>query len=137
MYKNSIAHIKISKLLSPKIDIGKGTEQGHPLSTDLFKIYINNLSSLLKSVGDYPVFADVLISHLLWADDLVLLALSPNALQVNINILFDFWNSMGLEVNIKKTKIVIFSPSKKSSPIKHSHWEVSPSSTPKSTAILA
>ena len=113
MYKNSIAHIKISKLLTPKIDIGKGTEQGHPLSPDLFKIYINDLSSLLKSVGDYPVLADVLISHLLWADDLVLLALSPKALQVNINILFDFCNSMGLEVNIKKTKIVIFSPPKR------------------------
>ena len=78
-----------------------------------FKIYINDLSSLLKSVGDYPVLADVLISHLLWADDLVLLALSPKALQVNINILFDFCNSMGLEVNIKKTKIVIFSPPKR------------------------
>ena len=102
MYKNSIAHIKISKLLTPKIDIGKGTEQGHPLSLDLFKIYINDLSSLLKSVSDYPVLADVLISHLLWADDLVLLALSPKALQININILFDFCNSMGLEVNIKK-----------------------------------
>ena len=42
MYKKSIAHIKISKLLSPKIDIGKGTEQGHPLSPDLFKFYIND-----------------------------------------------------------------------------------------------
>ena len=106
--KNSIAHIKISKFLSTKIDNGKGTEQGHPLSPDLFKIYINNLSSLLKSVGDYPVLADVLISHLLWV-----LALSPKAMQVNINILFDFCNSMGHEVNINKTKIVIFSPSKR------------------------
>ena len=113
MYRNSIAHIKISKLLSPNIDIGKGTEQGHPLSPDLFKIYINDLSSLLKSVGDYPILADVLISHLLWADDLVLLALSPKALQDNINILFGFCNSMGLEVNIKKTKIVIFCPPKR------------------------
>ena len=108
MYRNSIAHIKISKLLSPNIDIGKGTEQGHPLSPDLFKIYINDLSSLLKSVGDYPILADVLISHLLWADDLVLLALSPKALQDNINILLGFFNTMSLELNIKKTKIAIF-----------------------------
>ena len=73
--------------MTPKIDIGKGTEQEHPLSPDLFKIYINDLSSLLKSVGDYPVLADVLISHLLWADDLVLLALSAKALQVNIYLI--------------------------------------------------
>jgi len=94
--------------LSPNIDIGKGTEQGHPLSPDLFKIYINDLSSLLKTAGDYPILADVLISHLLWADDLVLLALSPKALQDNINILLGFFNTMSLELNIKKTKIVIF-----------------------------
>ena len=94
--------------MSPNIDIGKGTEQGHPLSPDLFKIYINDLSSLLKTAGDYPILADVLISHLLWADDLVLLALSPKALQDNINILLGFFNTMGLELNIKKTKIVIF-----------------------------
>ena len=43
MYKNSIACIKISKLLSPDINIGKGTEQGHPLSPDLFKLYIREL----------------------------------------------------------------------------------------------
>ena len=36
------------------------------------------------------------------------------------------------EYTRKKTKIVIFSPS-----MKHSHWEVSPSSAPKNTAILA
>ncbi|KAL5258550.1 hypothetical protein ACHWQZ_G009135 [Mnemiopsis leidyi] len=77
---------KISKLLSPDINIGKGTEQGHPLSPDLFKLYIRELSSNLKSVGDYPELADLIISHLLWADDLVLLALSPKALQDNINI---------------------------------------------------
>ena len=124
--------------MSPNIDIGKGTEQGHPLSPDLFKIYIKDLSSLLKSVGDYPILADVLISHLLWADDLVLLALSPKALQGNINILFDFCNSMGLEVNIKKKPRFSYSALlKENNPMKHSFWEASPSNTPKNTAILA
>ena len=82
----------------------------------LFKFYINDLSSLLKATGDYPTLADVLISHLLWADDLVLLALSPKALQENIDILLDFCKSMGLEINIKKTKIVIFCPPRSKAP---------------------
>ena len=115
MYKNSIACIKISKLLSPDINIGKGTEQGHPLSPDLFKLYIRELSSNLKSVGDYPELADLIISHLLWADDLVLLALSPKALQDNINILLKFCQLMGLEINIDKTKIVTFHPARSKS----------------------
>ncbi|KAL5263169.1 hypothetical protein ACHWQZ_G008544 [Mnemiopsis leidyi] len=110
MYNNSIARIKISGLLTPNISIGRGTEQGHLLSPDLFKIFIQNLSSLLKSTGDYPELADLIISHLLWADDLVLLALSPAALQENINILLQFCQLMGLDININKTKVVTFHP---------------------------
>ena len=110
MYSNSIARIKISRLLTPNISIGRGTEQGHPLSPDLFKIFIQNLSSLLHTTGDYPELADLVISHLLWADDLVLLALSPTALQENINILLEFCQLMGLEININKTKVITFHP---------------------------
>ena len=110
MYLNSVARIKISKLLTPNIEIGRGTEQGHPLSPDLFKIYIQKLSSLLKSSGDYPTLTDIIISHLLWADDLVLLALSPEALQENIDILLEFCQIMGLEINVNKTKVITFNP---------------------------
>ena len=110
MYLNSVARIKISKLLTPNIEIGRGTEQGHPLSPDLFKIYIQKLSSLLKSSGDYPTLTDIIISHLLWADDLVLLALSPEALQENIDILLEFCQMMGLEINVNKTKVITFNP---------------------------
>ena len=119
MYRNSVACIKISKLLSPDIKIGKGTEQGHPLSPDLFKLYIRELSSYLNNAGDYPELADLMILHLLWADDLVLLALSPTALQENINLLVKFCQLKGLEINISKTKIVTFYPPRskcKSSP---------------------
>ena len=42
MYQNSTGQIKISGHLSNKFDINKGTQQGHPLSPDLFKIYIKD-----------------------------------------------------------------------------------------------
>ena len=54
MYNNSVAKIKIDNLLSPNIDVERGTEQGPPLSPDLFKIFIRDLSSLLKSIGNFP-----------------------------------------------------------------------------------
>ena len=113
MYNNSIAKIKIAQLLSPDIKVLRGTEQGHPLSPDLFKIFIQELSSLLIGTSLYPSLSDVIISHLLWADDLVLLALDPKSLQDNISILSDFCKRMGLEINIKKTKIVTFCPPNK------------------------
>ena len=110
-FEKSVAQIKIANFLSPDIDIGRGTEQGHPLSPDLFKLYIQDLSSLLNSSPiDHPALADIIISHLLWADDLVLLALTPEGLQKNIDILLNFCKSMGLEININKTKIVTFCP---------------------------
>ena len=112
MYDKSIAKIKISGLLSPDIKILRGTEQGHPLSPDLFKLFIQELSSLFKSVGSYPHLNNITVSHLLWADDLVLLALNYKSLQDNINILSEFCNRMGLEINIKKTKVITFCPTK-------------------------
>jgi hypothetical protein len=63
MYNKSVARIKIASFLSPDIDIGRGTEQGHPLSPDLFKLYIQDLSSLLNSSPiDHPALADIFIS---------------------------------------------------------------------------
>ena len=71
MYSNSTGQIKLSGYVSNKIFIKKGTEQGHPLSPDLFKLYIKDLSSKLD-FENCPKLLDVIVSHLLWADDLIL-----------------------------------------------------------------
>ena len=93
MYDNSCTKIKINKVLSEKFKVPKGTEQGHPLSPDLCKLYINDLSHLLHVDGNYPELSDTLISHLLWADDLVLLALDNESLHNNLEILYDICNT--------------------------------------------
>ena len=113
MYSKSVAKIKVSNLLSPDIKIERGTEQGHPLSPDLFKIFIQDISSLFESSHpNYPALNKNIVSHLLWADDLVLLSLNSKGLQDNLDILHSFCVKMGLEVNSKKTKIITFCPSK-------------------------
>ena len=114
MYNNSTAKIKINNLLSEKFCIEKGTEQGHPLSPELFKIFIRDFSSALDISGQYPQLVDTTVNHLLWADDLVLLALDAASLQRNINILNDYCIKWGLSVNIKKTKIMIFGTNSRS-----------------------
>ena len=80
MYTNSTAQIKLSDHVSNKIPICKGTEQGHPFSPDLFKVYISDLSPLLEE-PNCPQLMDIIISHLLWADDLIILALDEQTLQ--------------------------------------------------------
>ena len=88
-------------------DINKGTEQGHPLSPDLFKIYIKDLSPKLD-FDNCPKLIDQLISHLLWADDLILLALDPRTLQKQLDELNNFCSQWGIEVNVDKTKLMVF-----------------------------
>ena len=90
-----------------RFKISKGTEQGHPLSPDLFKIFLSDLSGLLE-IKDCPCLSGIPISHLLWADDLILLALTPEAAQKQLNILAKFCNDWGIEVNQSKTKVVTF-----------------------------
>ena len=86
----------------------KGNEQGHPMSPDLFRIFINDLSDKFKMHGLYPSLDNHIINHLLWADDLVLLSLDGKSLQNNLDILHEFCNNSQLEINVKKTKIIEF-----------------------------
>ena len=111
MYSNSNAYIKLSGHISNRFKVLKGTEQGHPLSPDLFKIFLSDLSGLLE-IKDCPRLSNIPISHLLWADDLILLSLSPEAAQKQINVLNNFCNEWGIEVNQSKTKVVEFGDKK-------------------------
>lgn len=116
MYSNSVAHIKLSGYLSRQIDIRKGTEQGHPLSPDLFKIFLSDLSDLLD-FQNCPHLSGLLVSHLLWADDLILLSLDPKTAQLQLNKLAEFCTEWGIEINESKTKSVIFGKSPNRIPI--------------------
>ena len=110
MYQNSSAKLKLLNKLSEAIDILIGTEQGHPMSPELFKIYLLDLSIDLNEILglNIPKLNGELISHLLWADDLVLLALDQRSLQVLIDKVHHFCEQWGLSVNISKTAIMVF-----------------------------
>ena len=115
MYNNSKGYIKLNGKVSPMFKIMKGTEQGHPLSPELFKVYFKGLSDLLNSITtNNPALANKSISHLAWADDLVLLALDRISLEKQISILEDYCNDWGLEINDSKTKYMIFNGRKRS-----------------------
>ena len=107
MYTNSSGQIKLSGHISNKFNIHKGTEQGHPLSPDFFKIYIKDLSPLLDE-QNCPKLLHQLISHLLWADDLIILALDPQTLQKQLDTLANFCIEWGLDINMTKTKLMVF-----------------------------
>ena len=115
MYSHSRAKIKMMGKLSEAIKVQVGTEQGHPMSPELFKIFLLDLSyELNNTIGNTiqtPELNNTSLSHLLWADDLVLLALDRTSLQHLINVVHHFCNRWGLEVNIGKTAILVFNKS--------------------------
>ena len=89
---NSSTRVKLIQKLSAAIDVTIGTEQGHTMSPELFKLYIHELSIRLEQIEelDVPLLNGVKVSHLLWADDLILLALDADSLQKLLNCLHDY-----------------------------------------------
>ena len=82
MYQNSTAKLTLLDKISEAIDILIGTEQGHPMSPELFKTYLLDLSiDLNDTTGlNLPSLNGIILSHLIWADDLVFVALDALSL---------------------------------------------------------
>ena len=76
----------------------------------LFHIFINDIRDDLLE-NNVPILNGHKISHLLYADDLLLLSTSENELQRNITMINEFCYKWGLSVNADKSKVIVFSKS--------------------------
>ena len=86
-----------------------GVKQGCPLSPTLFGMYIDEVSDYIDREGDRGAqLARTWIPLLLYADDIVLIAESPNGMQRQLDVLQKFAEESGLSVNLGKTKIMVF-----------------------------
>ena len=92
-------------------------KHGCPLSPTLFGIYINELETFLRdsslSMDDYYLH-QVLISILLFIDDVILLAFSPESLWRLLDGFSSFCDLRQLSVNLSKTQIMVFNCTKTS-----------------------
>ena len=110
MYSYSRSRVKCKHVLSKSITISQGVHQGSVLSPLLFNIFINYIGDAM-SEQDAPLLLDHRITHLLYADDLLLISTIPKGLQYNIDKVNEFCNNWGLSVNVDKSKVMIFSKS--------------------------
>ena len=108
MYQGSFSRVKCKGVLTEPILIKQGVHQGSVLSPLLFNIFINDIGDDLL-LDDAPMLHDSKISHLLYADDLVLLSTTEIELQNNIDRVNAFCKNWGLAINIDKSKIMVFS----------------------------
>lgn len=85
-------------------------KQGCKISPILFTLYVNDLAEKIKSLHCGIDIDDFHLSILLYADDVVLIAPSEQALQTMLNALNDWCLDWRLSLNREKTKIIHFRP---------------------------
>ena len=111
IYSIVTATVRFGNKFSEDIDCPLGVKQGCLLSPLLFSILINKVARKIAEKGraGYQfVTGGKEIFSLLFADDIVLVSLTPSGLQNQLNNLKIESEKLGLEVNLNKTKAVIF-----------------------------
>jgi hypothetical protein len=104
--------VKWSDLLSQSFTVTNGVRQGGILSPVLFNVFIDDLSVLLTESHHGCCINSVFVNHLFYADDSVLLAPSPYALQRLIGICEQFAKENDMLYNTKKTVCMFISTKK-------------------------
>lgn len=115
LYANASLQVKLKETLSNLIKITEGVLQGEILSPLLFSIFIDDLESFFREEGltglNIDGFVDILL--LAYADDLVILCDSQVDVQRKLNALERYCNKNFLQVNVEKTKVMVFHKGRK------------------------
>ena len=126
MYETAKSCVKQQSMISGFFSCNMGVRQGENLSPLLFAIFLNDFETSLSSkysglttIGDLSqilstenieFFLNMYV--LLYADDTLVLAESPQDMQLALDEVGVYCNKWGLSINKTKTKVVIFSRGK-------------------------
>ncbi len=109
-YETQNFYVKWCGCLSTSFKVSNGVRQGGILSPILYNLFMDDLSVRLSKSFSGCFINGQSANHLLYADDSVLLAPSPHALQELIDICQNYANECGITYNIKKTKCMCVKP---------------------------
>ena len=105
VYENATSCIKLHENTT-KFRLGRGVRQGDTISP---KLFTSVLESVFKKLDWSKKGIDIkgeFLSHLRFADDIVLVALDLDQAQVMLEELNEEANKVGLKMNLSKTKIM-------------------------------
>lgn len=109
MYQSVYSSVKTRFGVTPAFDVFQGVRQGEVLSPSLFSLYLNDLpNEISNDHSDIVSLGSHDVPCLLYADDIVLLSSTKEGLQKCLDNLQSYCCKWRLEVNLSKTKIIIF-----------------------------
>jgi len=106
-YGHHYARIQWAGILSDNFNIYNGVRQGGILSPFLFAVYIDELSLCLHSANIGCRLSNMIINHLLFADDAVVFAPSVKGLQLLLDICSKFAVFHQVVFNVVKSQCLI------------------------------
>ena len=81
LYTNSTTTLSSNGVTSAPVEVKRGVKQGDPMSCYLFNGVIDWALSSLDPLLGFPLNSTTKVSHLAFADDILLLSESPDTLQ--------------------------------------------------------
>ena len=115
MYENTFAHLKINNQVTINgFKINRGVKQGDNLSPTLFNIFLNDLI-FPEDICDAPTLYQERLTHLLWADDLLIMSESEVGLQNSLSHLDSFCQKWRMTINTDKSNVMLIQKGKRTS----------------------
>ena len=102
--------IKWGKNSSTYFNVSNGVRQGGVLSPKMFAIYIDDLSLDLATCTSGCYIDDQFMNHIMYADDICLLAPSAIGLQRMLDVCLDFSIRNDIKFNPIKSVCIVFKP---------------------------
>ena len=109
IYELTECAVKIDNKTTKYFRYEKGVQQGNPLSPLLFNLFINDIFAAIKNDSNLTLDGVNNLNALMYADDLIIMATSPEELQKSLDGLSAYCAKWKLDVNVKKTKCLTFS----------------------------
>jgi hypothetical protein len=110
MYINHVTRIGWSGIFSDRFCVKNGVKQGGILSPVLFCIYFDGLLSDLASANIGCFMGGFFVGVLAYADDVVLLAPTPNAMRSMLTVCENYAKEFYVSFNANKSKCLIARP---------------------------
>jgi hypothetical protein len=135
VYRDVKMSVLVNGKTSREVQSYVGVRQGCPLSPILFNIFVDVLAKELEQGGlagggagnsdcKGPLrIGGITLAELLYADDLVVAAETPQELQRLINVVEAFSSKWRLDVNLSKSKVMVIHPPRQTRSLELHSWK--------------